>query len=96
MANRYRNVKFMDLPEQTMKNFNQDFAHLGEKLTGPRFMAIGMVWALVGVLIVNLEVKMLAWISPLGWFFIALGALSMGMAAVALHQQRKRTDVDED
>lgn len=71
-------------PKKYLDQFNQEFApHNGLSVSAAEMLAISMVWALVGVILVNTEFTLLPWLIPLGWLGIVVGSLGIAASLLA-------------
>lgn len=71
------------LPKEHLDQFNRNFAPHGLSLSAMEMLMIAMVWALVGVLLVNTQHQALPWLVPLGWLVMLLGVVGIVVSLLA-------------
>ena len=59
-------LKKLDM-EQFIEDHSRDMMDGQEKMTAGQWLAVSLAWTLLGVLLANLEIKMIPWIGLLGW-----------------------------
>ena len=72
-----------------LDQFNQRFAqHSGLSVSAAEMLMIAMVWALIGVMLVNAQWTLLPWLTLLGWLGILVGMLGIVASLLAsIHEK---------
>jgi hypothetical protein len=81
-------LKNVDM-EQFIEDHSRDMMDGQEKMTAGQWLAVSLAWTLLGVLFVNLEIKIIPWISLLGWVLMVVGCINL-VGVMLLLKQRKR------
>ncbi len=81
-------LKKLDM-EQFIEDHSRDMMDGQEKMTAGQWLAVSLAWTLLGVLLANLEIKMIPWIGLLGWVLMVVGCINL-VGVMLLLKQRKR------
>ena len=81
-------LKKLDM-EQFIEDHSRDMMDGQEKMTAGQWLGVSLAWTLLGVLLVNLEIKIIPWISLLGWVLMVVGCINL-VGVMLLLKQRKR------
>lgn len=82
-------LKSLDM-EKFIEDHSKDMMDGQEKMTPSQWLAISLIWVIAGVLLVNLEIKAVPWISPLGWVLMIVGCINLMGVLALLHQRKKK------
>ena len=88
LKEKFNQIRNIDL-EELVEDHSRDMMDGQGRITSSQLLSISLIWILVGVVIVNLEIKAIAWISPLGWVVMLVGSISL-MVAKGLAKQEKK------
>lgn len=83
--------KWSEIPKKSLEDFNQkmDFPP-GQEFTVQNQMISGIVWVLMGLVLINLEIKAMPWVSILGWLLTSVGLVTMAAAWVLICQEDRQ------
>lgn len=82
--------KLAQIPQRALDEFNENEMDGLPPLSGTDALAIGVGWTAIGMLLINVEINKVPWISLLGWLAMALGLICVLCAAVIVHQQKPK------
>ena len=80
-------LKKLDM-EQFIEDHSRDMMDGQGKMTAGQWLAVSLAWTLLGVLLANLEIKMIPWIGLLGWVLMVVGCINL-VGVMLLLKQRK-------
>lgn len=88
LKEKFNQIRNIDL-EELVEDHSRDMMGGQGRITSSQLLSISLIWILVGVVIVNLEIKAIAWISPLGWVVMLMGIISLIVAKGLAKQEKK-------
>ena len=80
-------LKKLDM-EQFIEDHSRDMMDGQEKMTAGQWLAVSLAWTLLGVLLANLEIKMIPWIGLLGWVLMVVGCINLVGVMLLLKQKK--------
>ena len=84
LKEKFNQIRKIDF-EELVEDHSRDMMGGQGRITSSQLLSISLIWILVGVVIVNLEIKAIAWISPLGWVVMLVGSISLMVAKGLAH-----------
>lgn len=68
-----------EMAREQLEDFNRQMDLPPGEFTEKDQMTSGILWVLMGLFLVNLEVKGVPWVAPLGWLITGTGLITMAV-----------------